>query len=54
MGLEGIVFLVIISIVRKDRGTGGCLHVDGGIIGVLLTKERVIILSLGISRILMT
>jgi hypothetical protein len=43
MGLEVIVFLVVIGIVRKDRGTGSHLHVNGGILGVLLTKARVII-----------
>jgi hypothetical protein len=46
MGLKGIVFLIVIGVIRKGRGAGGHLHVNRGILGVLLPKGRVIILVL--------
>jgi hypothetical protein len=47
MGLEVIIFLVIISVIRKDRGACGCLKVNKGILGVFFAKGRVFILVLG-------
>jgi hypothetical protein len=46
MSLEGILVLVIVCVIGKDRGVGGHLHVNGGILGVLLPKRRVIVLIL--------
>ncbi len=46
MGLEGIVVLVIIGIIRKDRSAGLCLHVNGYILGIFVLKGRVIVLVL--------
>jgi hypothetical protein len=46
MGLEGIVVLFVIGIIRKDRSVGPSHHVSGGILGVLLLKGRVIVLIL--------
>ncbi len=40
------VFLVDISLVKEDRGTGYRLHVNGGILGVFVPKRGIIFLFL--------
>jgi hypothetical protein len=44
--LEGLVFLGVISTISQDGGTGSHLHANGGILGLLLPKGRVVILAL--------
>jgi hypothetical protein len=46
IGLKGLVFIIVISIVGQDGGAGNCFVGDGGILGVLYPKGRVIILVL--------
>jgi hypothetical protein len=38
MGLEGLKFFLKISVVREDWSVGCCLLVNGGILGVFLSK----------------
>jgi hypothetical protein len=40
------VFLVDIGLVREDRSTGYCLHVNGGILGVFVPKRGIVFLFL--------
>ncbi len=46
IGLKGLEFFVEISFVREDRSAGHRLHVNGGIIGVFVPKNGVILLVL--------
>ncbi len=47
IGLEGLVFFIVINTAGQGRGAGNHLLVNGGILGVLFPKGRVIILVLG-------
>jgi hypothetical protein len=40
------VFLVDIGLVREDRGTGYCLHVNGGILCIFVPKRGTVFLFL--------
>jgi hypothetical protein len=46
IGLEGLVFVIVIGIIGQDGGASYCLLTSGGTLGVLSPEERVIILVL--------